>query len=88
MNSAELQKHLNGSWTAQDVCTEYGVTAMTVHLWRARGLPAIVIPGQKRPAIRFVPSEVKAWTRTNGVKTAKEKAKAGQVPRFRPALAS
>lgn len=63
----KLQKLLNNLWTAVDVCNEYGVTAMAVHLWRKRGLPALAIPGNDRPAIRFVPEDVKAWCKREDI---------------------
>jgi hypothetical protein len=83
MGSAQLQNQLSDLWTAQDVCAYYGVTAMTVHLWRGRGLPAVVIPGHMRPAVRFLPSEVRAWAMHNGINKARERS----VERFRPAMA-
>lgn len=79
MNSAQIQRQLDGLWTAQDVCAEYGVTAMTVHLWRAKGMPAVVIPGQKRPAIRFVRQEVQSWARTQGIRPAHERVRKAPV---------
>jgi len=67
----DLQKQLNALWTVQDVCAEYGVTPMTVHLWRTnRSMPAVVINGHGRPAVRFVPAEVRKWAKDKGVTTA------------------
>lgn len=67
-----LQKQLDGllrqTWTAQDIRDRYHVTAMTVHLWRGRGLPAVVIPGTARPTVRFVKSDVIAWADQRGIK--------------------
>ena len=65
-----LQQQLSELWTVNDICARYGVTKMTVFLWRRdRGLPAVVIEGEKRPSIRFVPDDVKAWARANNVKS-------------------
>lgn len=81
-NSEQLQKHLDdilaNTWTAQDVSQEYGVTAMTVHLWRARGLPVVVIPGTARPTVRFVKDEVRAWCKKQKIEPR------GPVPRYVP----
>jgi hypothetical protein len=66
MNSTELQKALKGLWTVQTLCQKYRVTPMTIRLWRVKeGLPAVVIEGEKRPTLRFVPSEAKAWMKSN-----------------------
>lgn len=64
--TAQLQRELRGLWTVQDVCERYGVTAMSVHLWRERGLPTLVLEGEKRPAIRFVPTDVREWRKQSG----------------------
>lgn len=64
----QLQKQLEALWTTADVCSVLRRTSMTVHTWRqTRGLPALEVPGSKRPAIRFVPSDVYAWAKKNEV---------------------
>lgn len=66
----QLQKQLQALWTTADVCRILRRTSMTVHTWRqTRGLPALEVPGSKRPAIRFVPDDVYAWARNNEVDT-------------------
>lgn len=81
LETAKLQKLINGLWTAQDVCERWGVTAMTVHLWRDKGLPAVVIPGYARDAVRFVPADVRDWTKKNSI----ERRHAAGKNRYRPA---
>ena len=64
-----LQTQLNRLWTQNDLADKFGVTGMTIHLWRNnRGLPTIVIPGKARDAVRFAPEEVRRWARENNVK--------------------
>jgi hypothetical protein len=66
----QLQHQLRSLWTTNDVCRVLKRTSMTVHTWRqTRGLPAIEVPGSKRPAIRFVPDDVLAWAKKNQVPT-------------------
>lgn len=70
MNVSQLQRDINSCWTVKELCRRAGVTPMTVHLWRARTnepLPAVVIEGDMRPAIRFVPALTKQWARQNNV---------------------
>lgn len=70
MNASQLQKDINSCWTVKELCRRAGVTAMTVHLWRARPngpLPAVVIAGDVRPAIRFVPALTKQWAKQHNV---------------------
>jgi hypothetical protein len=69
INGAELQKLLASCWTINDMVERFRVSGMTIHNWRNfRGLPAVVITGEVRPALRFIPSEVTAWAKTNNVK--------------------
>lgn len=64
----QLQNQLRALWTTADVCRVFKVTSMTVITWRQnRGLPALEVPGTKRPAIRFIPNEVLAWAKRNDV---------------------
>lgn len=80
-----LQKQINGLWTAQEICERWGVTAMTVHLWRNRGLPALSIPGYARDAVRFVPEDVKNWTKRNDIQPRRRTPRRRE--RYRPAAA-
>jgi len=69
MTSKELQATINRCWTISDLEKRFRVTGMTIHNWRNnRGLPAVVIKSETRPAIRFVPDDVRAWATTNSVK--------------------
>lgn len=64
MTTEALQRQLDRLWTSIDVEKFFNVSPMTVHLWRKKdGLPAVVIKGDKRPSIRFVPKDVQAWAR-------------------------
>ena len=66
-STQDLQERLSGLMTTQDVAHLFCVTSMTVHLWRSsRGLPALVIPGTSRPAVRFARRDVLAWAADNG----------------------
>lgn len=70
MKSKTLQAKLDGLWSVGKLRRLFDVTGMTIHLWHTRQenpLPAIVIKGDGRDAIRFVPDEVRAWARKNGV---------------------
>jgi len=59
-----LQKELNACWTVQVMSSIFEVSTTTIHDWRRDlNLPAVVIPGESRPALRFVPSEVKVWAK-------------------------
>lgn len=69
VTGADLQKLLERCWTIQDLQDRFRVSGMTIHNYRNyRGLPAVVIPGDVRPALRFIPNEVAAWAKTNGIK--------------------
>lgn len=68
ITTRQLQNQLRALWTTADVCRVLKRTSMTVHTWRqTRGLPALEVPGSKRPAIRFVPDDVLAWAKKNDV---------------------
>lgn len=70
MITNQLQDQLEGLWTTDDVCKVLHRTAMTIHAWRStRDLPAVEVPGAKRPAIRFVASDVLAWAKENDMPT-------------------
>ena len=50
----------------------FGKSSITLELWRKnKGLPFVVIPGDGRPAIRFVLADVLAWAKANSVPTFK-----------------
>lgn len=57
----KLELAINATWTAQRLCRVYRISPMTVHALRKRGLPCIVIKGDKRPTLRFVPADAKDW---------------------------
>jgi hypothetical protein len=58
-------------WTVQELARRAHRTAYTIHLWRAnKGLPAVVIPGDQRATIRFVPNDVRKWARSEGIQIA------------------
>jgi len=61
VTSKDLQSTINKTWTVQDVCARFKTTVMTVHAWRDRGCPCIVINGTARPTIRFLPTEAGPW---------------------------
>lgn len=67
MSSNKLQEQLNSMLTTADLCRMFQKTPMTIHLWRKnKGLPAVVIPGGKRPTVRFVAKDVIRWAKKNG----------------------
>lgn len=70
----DLQKQMDDLWTTRDLHLIFGREPMTIHLWRRKGLPAIVIPSDQRPAIRFVPVDVIAWAKKNNIKVRRLKA--------------
>lgn len=66
MQSSALQKQLEGLWTTQDLIRRFRVTAMTIHQWRqTRNLPALVLEGAGRPAIRYVPDDIRNWAKAS-----------------------
>ena len=69
VNGGELQKVLERCWTINDMVERFKVSGMTIHNWRNyRNVPAVVIPGESRPALRFIPNEVIAWAKDHDVK--------------------
>lgn len=69
LSSQQIMDELAKCWNINDMVNRFGVTAMTIHNWRNyRALPAIVIDGEKRPAVRFVPHEVIQWAKDNDVR--------------------
>lgn len=64
----ELQTRLDDLWTMVDVCKVLRKTPMTIHNWRReKNLPAIEVPGNRRPAIRFSPDDVIRWAKLNNI---------------------
>jgi hypothetical protein len=54
-------------WTTEDLLTRLPVTSMTITNWRNhKQFPAVVISGEERPSLRFVPKDVATWARANG----------------------
>ena len=75
LSSNEIQKALAGTVTARTICERYGISIVTLHTWRALGLPCVVIPALGRPAVRFVEAEVRAWAAKNKPHTFNRKMK-------------
>lgn len=68
MRSEQLQSQLDGLVSTQHLMAVFNVTDMTIYLWRRhRGLPAIVIPGKGRNAVRYVMQDVVAWAEKNNI---------------------
>jgi hypothetical protein len=61
-----IQRELKKLWTVHRVARHFEVTTMTVHNWRKRGMPTIIINGDSRATIRFVANDVKEWRRAIG----------------------
>jgi hypothetical protein len=57
----DMQKRVDALWTVKQLASHFGVTVMTVHNWRKKGLPTIVLHGDERPALRFVKDDVQLW---------------------------
>lgn len=57
----DMQKRVDALLTVKQLAKQYNVTVMTVHNWRKKGLPTIVLHGDERPALRFVASDVQLW---------------------------
>ena len=67
LSSKELQALLDKLWTTQDLMRAFKRTAMCIYQWRIReDLPAVVVTGAGRNAVRFIPAEVRAWAKTTG----------------------
>lgn len=74
VESRRLQRLLKRCWTIQEVSQLFQVSRMTIHNWRAtKGFPDVVITGDARPALRFVPKDVLAWAKKNNVTTHQDK---------------
>lgn len=53
--------------TERQIAKGFGVALMTIVTWRNKhGMPAYVIPGDRRPAVRFDVNHVKEWAKANG----------------------
>lgn len=62
-------------YTSKSLQAKYGVTAMTVYLWRKgstrrEAIPHVVHAVGKANRVLFPKEEVHTWARANGVKTA------------------
>ena len=69
IKSRQLQAQLASLWSSQEVARLFGVTPMTIWLWREnRGLPKVELKGTARPAIRFVPEDVLAWAKARQIR--------------------
>lgn len=70
ISSRKLQSVLDDCWTVQDLQKLFTVTGQSIHNWRKWSddpLPALVIPGAERVALRFVPDEVLAWAKRHNI---------------------
>lgn len=68
-----LQALMDETWTTTELARRARCTTMTIHTWRKKaGLPSIVIKGDSRPAVRFVPADVKAWARDQQITLARK----------------
>jgi hypothetical protein len=65
LSSKDLERAINATWTTQKLCREMNAGPMTIQVWRSKGLPCIIIMGDKRPSIRFNPKEAKQWIKTH-----------------------
>lgn len=66
---ARLTRDLEALWTTEKLARTFQVSPMTLWVWRTkRGLPQLELPGRKRPAVRFIPEEVRRWAKDNKVK--------------------
>ena len=64
MDSKVLQREVNKLLTVRDLRKMFRVSAQTVHAWRdKKNLPTVVIPSDRRPAIRFVETEIRSWAK-------------------------
>lgn len=65
-DARRLEQTLATLWTIRDVSRAFGRTPMTINTWRRdRHLPSIEVPGDRRPAIRFIPEDVIKWAASN-----------------------
>lgn len=68
-NQASIQQYLSSLVTPAALRRMFGCSEMTLLDWRRnKGLPAYVIPGESRPAIRFDLKQVRQWAKANGKK--------------------
>lgn len=70
MKTNELQQALNGLWTVKDLARRSRRTPMTIHQWRKKRIDplcAVIMRGNKRPAVRFVPADTRAWAKRNQI---------------------
>ena len=68
LDRSKLEAALAELLTIKKLCKMFRVSEMTVYTWkRYRGLPFISVPSDARPAIRFLPQEVAAWAKREGI---------------------
>lgn len=68
VNARKLSSRLAGLWTIRDVAKAFGKTPMTINTWRReKEFPSVDVPGDKRPAVRFIPADVIAWAKLNNI---------------------
>jgi hypothetical protein len=64
--SEQVQRMLDGLWNINDVLKRLPVTSQSITNWRKNDFPSVVIKGEGRPALRFVPDDVAAWSKQHG----------------------
>lgn len=63
--TAKLEKLISKTISVQEFAKKHKCAVLTIHNWRAEGLPSISIPGSSRPAIRLVTKEAEDWVSKN-----------------------
>ena len=77
MNTKAVQKIVDQLWTTGDLTRMTGKTSMTVVHWYKRyGLPVVILVGDRKAAIRFVPHDARVWAERRGVKFRESKLRA------------
>lgn len=68
-----LEREISKLWTAIDVQRVLRISHQTLQVWRRDyNLPTVCIRGDTRPALRFVPKDVRTWARQNNVRIYEE----------------
>ena len=64
----KLESEISRLWTVSDMERKFRVTYQTLKNWRRdKDLPTVCIRGEAKPALRFVPVDVRAWARQHGI---------------------
>lgn len=60
----KIEATVNRLWTATDVQRALGRSHQTIKAWRKDyALPTVCIRGDAKPALRFVPEDVRKWAK-------------------------